>query len=172
MSAAKINQDREAGRRRLGMLTVSAVSIKPRPALAAARLLLEAEGLPASDLDAAQLEHFFFAGADAAPLGIVGLEIFAGVALLRSLVVQSSARGSGLGGALLRHAESYAASRQVRDLFLLTTTAENFFLRHGYEPSARSSAPAAIVQTQEFSSLCPASSAFMRKRLRQRDTPL
>lgn len=149
-----------------------AVSIKARPALAAARLLLEAEGLPSSDLDATQLEHFFFVGADAAPVALVGLEIFAGVALLRSLVVQTAARRSGLGSALVRHAESYAASRQIRDLFLLTTTAENFFLRHGYEPTARSSAPASIVQTQEFSSLCPASSAFMRKRLRRRDTSL
>jgi amino-acid N-acetyltransferase len=154
------------------MPAMPAVSIKARPALAAARLLLEAEGLPSSDMDAAQLEHFFFVGADAAPVGLIGLEIFVGVALLRSLVVQTAARGNGLGSALVRHAESYAASRQVRDLFLLTTTAENFFLRHGYEPTARSSAPASIVQTQEFSRLCPASSAFMRKRLRRRDTSL
>jgi amino-acid N-acetyltransferase len=127
--------------------------------------LLEAEGLPASDLSDAHLEHFFFAGSDVSPTGLVGLELYGGNALLRSLVIGASERSKGLGSALVQHVEHYAASRQVRSIYLLTTTAETFFKRLGYERIERSKAPPAIQQTREFASLCPASSAFMVKLL-------
>ena len=142
--------------------------IRSQPSLSAVRRLLEAEGLPTSDLQASQLEHFFIAGPEEKPQGIVGLEVFADVALLRSLVVQRGARGRGLGHALVRHAEDYAALRHVGGIYLLTTTAEKFFQGLGYKSVARCDAPVSIQQTREFASLCPASSAFMMKRLKAR----
>jgi amino-acid N-acetyltransferase len=68
-----------------------------------------------------------------------------------------------LGSALTNHAEQYAASKGVRSIYLLTTTAEAFFKRLGYERIERSHAPTSIQQTREFAHLCPASSAFMLK---------
>jgi amino-acid N-acetyltransferase len=53
----------------------------------------------------------------------------------------------------------------VRSIYLLTTTAEVFFKRLGYERIERSRAPPSIERTREFASLCPASSAFMIKQL-------
>jgi amino-acid N-acetyltransferase len=50
-------------------------------------------------------------------------------------------------------------------MYLLTTTAETFFERRGYRRVDRTEAPQAIQTTVEFASLCPASSAFMIKRL-------
>jgi amino-acid N-acetyltransferase len=50
-------------------------------------------------------------------------------------------------------------------LYLLTTTADAFFRRLGYEQTARELAPPAIKATREFSSLCPSSSIFMVKQL-------
>ena len=44
-------------------------------------------------------------------------------------------------------------------------TAESFFARHGYASADRDDAPPAIRATREFSGICPASSAFMRKLL-------
>jgi len=44
-------------------------------------------------------------------------------------------------------------------------TAERFFACLGDAPLLRGRAPAAIEATTEFSSLCPASSVFMAKRL-------
>jgi arsenate reductase len=85
--------------------------------------------------------------------------------LLRSLVVDAGRRGTGEGAALLRHAESQARARGVRTLYLLTTTAEPFFARHGYARAAREAAPPAIRATREFSGICPASSAFMSRDL-------
>ena len=111
--------------------------IRPRPTLAAAKALLAAANLPVADLTDGHCEHFFYWGPPAAPTGLVGLELFGDVALLRSLVVSSGARSSGVGSALVRHAEHYAHSRGVRTLYLLTTTAEGFFARLGYSNAAR-----------------------------------
>ncbi len=87
------------------------------------------------------------------------------MALLRSLAVAAHVRGRGVGRALLADAERYARSHEVKDIYLLTTTAERFFARAGYERVERDSAPREIQQTEEFSTLCPATSALMRKRL-------
>ena len=141
--------------------------IRPRPSLAAAKGLLAASSLPTGDLTDGHCEHFFYWGPPDAPTGLVGLELFGDVALLRSLVVSADARSSGMGTALVRHAESYARSQGVRTLYLLTTTAEGFFTRLGYSNSARDTAPAAIRSTPEFAGICPASSAFMSKQLQE-----
>jgi amino-acid N-acetyltransferase len=127
--------------------------------------LLQAQGLPVSDITDEHLEHFFFVGSDGSPTGLVGLELYGTDALLRSLVVRENARSKGLGSALIEHAEQYAASMSVRSIYLLTIAAEAFFKRLGYERIERSQAPPSIERTREFASLCPASSAFMVKSL-------
>jgi len=139
--------------------------IRERPPQSSVVALLEAEGLPASDLTEAHLQHFFFIGTDGTPSALVGLEIYGRDALLRSLVVSATARTQGLGSALVLHAEQYAAAHEVRALYLLTTKAESFFEHRGYRRIERANAPSAIQSTREFASLCPASSAFMIKRL-------
>lgn len=139
--------------------------IAAHPKLAAASALLASANLPTSDLTEEHCRHFFFIGPGDAPAGLVGIELLGEVALLRSLVVAPAGRDSGAGSSLVRHAEDYARKRGVRNLYLLTTTAEAFFARRGYERAARDTAPAAIRATQEFADLCPASSAFMAKQL-------
>jgi amino-acid N-acetyltransferase len=146
-------------------METSALQISARPPLEAALRLLTAADLPTADLTAAHCEHFFLAGPPAHPIGLVGLEIFGDVALLRSLVVVPASRGTGAGSALLAHAESHARSLGVRSLYLLTTTAESFFAQRGYQHAPRESAPAAIRSTREFAGICPASSAFMTRTL-------
>jgi amino-acid N-acetyltransferase len=141
------------------------LQIRERPPHLSVVALLEAEGLPASDLTEAHLEHFFFSGSAGAPSALVGLEIYGEAALLRSLAVSAAARTQGLGSALVLHAERYAAARRVRAVYLLTTTAEAYFEHRGYRRIDRSQAPPSIQSTREFASLCPSSSAFMIKRL-------
>jgi len=135
------------------------------PKLATVAPLLLAANLPTVDLTPAHLEHFFTTGPQATPTGLVGLEIYGPNALLRSLVVDPSARAQGLGSALVAHIEQYARERDVRSIYLLTTTAEAFFERQGYRSVDRELAPPAIRATPEFAGLCPASSAFMAKAL-------
>jgi amino-acid N-acetyltransferase len=136
-----------------------------RPPRSGALALLHCQGLPVSDITDAHLEHFFFVGNGDFPTGLVGVEIYDSVALLRSLVVSENARSKGLGSALTQHAEQYAASKNVGAMYLLTTTAELFFNRLGYQRIDRTQAPPFIERTREFADLCPASSAFMVKSL-------
>jgi len=128
------------------------------------RPLLLGADLPASDL-ADPLEHFFGCGAVDDPDGIVGLELFDGEALLRSLVVRDSARTRGCGSALVAAAEEHARHAAVERIWLLTETAEEFFRRRGYRKAERIVAPPAIRQTSEFSALCPASAVLMTRHL-------
>jgi amino-acid N-acetyltransferase len=128
--------------------------------------LLAESQLPTSDLLPRHLEHFFACGPMEAPKGVVGLEIYDKVALLRSLAVAADSRGNGCGKALVAQAERYARSLGVAEIYLLTTTAAQFFERLGYKRTNRQGAPDAIRQTEEFSALCPSSSAFMVKTLR------
>ena len=139
------------------------LQISTRPALEVAIRILEAADLPTEDLTHAHVEHFSFAGSATQPTGLVGLEMFGEVALLRSLVVIPERRRHGDGKRLLEHAENHARSAGVRSLYLLTTTAEQFFERHGFVRASREAAPAAIRSTREFAGICPASSAFMSK---------
>jgi amino-acid N-acetyltransferase len=135
------------------------------PDLSAVKQLLSESSLPIEDITAQHLQHFFGCGSSLGLEGLVGLELFGEVALLRSLAVASSRRGTGVGSGLVAHAEHHARNQGVQSLYLLTTTAEQFFLRRGYARIPRDEAPTAIRNTREFSGICPASSAFMVKYL-------
>ena len=141
------------------------MDILPNPDESSVKNLLSESGLPIEDITAQHLHHFFGTGSGLELEGLVGLELYGDVALLRSLAVASSRRGSGVGPGLVAHAERYARDKGVQSLYLLTTTAEQFFLRRGYARIPREDAPAAIKGTKEFSGICPLSSTFMVKQL-------
>jgi amino-acid N-acetyltransferase len=144
---------------------MSEVAIHRRPASGAAAALLESAGLPVSDLTDVYMEDFFYVGPASAPIGLIGVEMCGVDALLRSLVVNPEHRSAGLGQALVAHAESHAREQGARAIYCLTTTAETFFRRRGYVDADRDRAPAAVRETREFSAICPASSAFLVKKL-------
>jgi amino-acid N-acetyltransferase len=146
---------------------MTSIEITARPTRAAAIALLRAAELPTEDLADEKLEHFFLAGDRVSPAGLVGLELYGRDALLRSLVVQPQSRAAGIGSQLVAHAEDHAARHGVRSVYLLTTTAEDFFAARGYAPADRSAAPDSIRSTREFAGLCPANSAFMIKQLQE-----
>lgn len=125
-------------------------------------LLTEAR-LPVADLaDSHSLNLLGFRDRDCL-VGVVGVEVYGRVGMLRSLAMDPTHRNTGLGAALVSNAESWAAEQGIETQYLLTTTAAQFFTRRGYEAVPRSEAPAVIAATSQFSELCPASSTFMRK---------
>ena len=77
------------------------------------------------------------------------------------LRLQGHGLGHGLTEAAIRMAEDVGAPA----IYLLTTTAERFFPKFGFEPIARTDVPANIQTSVEFTSACPPSAAVMRKRL-------
>lgn len=95
------------------------------------------------------------------PRGWVGLELYGEDALLRSLVVPKERRGRGDGRLLVDAAIAEARGSGVARLWLLTTTAADFFARLGFTAVERSSAPSAIRATREFADICPASAVCM-----------
>ena len=129
------------------------------------KILLENCGLPISDLDTGKFENFLYVGAFDNPVGIIGLEFFTSVALLRSLAVSKNARGKGYGKALVSAAENYAKSKNIKELYLLTDTAETFFNKLDYYSIQRELAPESIKNTSEFSSICKESAVLMTKQL-------
>lgn len=125
--------------------------------------LLASEGLPASDLDVASLSTFVVQHEAGALRGVVGLELYGDVALLRSLVVRKDQRGNGLGAALVEAAEARAKAAGIFKIYLLTTTADRFFAKLGYRRIPRDEAPEEIRRTSQFAGLCPSSAVLMCK---------
>ena len=98
-------------------------------------------------------------------IGTVGLEAYNGDGLLRSLAVSASYRNRGLAQALLTEVVAYARSKDVHQLFLLTTTATGFFSKRGFTVVERNTVPDNIAATKEFRSLCPSTASCMRREL-------
>ncbi len=143
----------------------SSESIEPVDQPAEIKQLLSACELPTADISISKCLLFFGYRSDTELVGVIGLEVYGPVALLRSLAVSSTHRNLGLGRSLVAFAEAYAASLGIESLYLLTTSAETYFSKLGYSPASREETPLSIKATMQFSSLCPASSAFMHKRL-------
>lgn len=127
--------------------------------------LLESAKLPIDDLDANRLLNFEVAKLDGGIIGCAGIEVYDRTGLLRSVAVAKHWQHSGLGQRLVREAESLASMLGIDDLYLLTTTAEGFFERLGFLRIDRAKAPKAIQESPQYTSLCPASAAFMHKTL-------
>jgi len=131
----------------------------------AIKQFLEANELLHQDIEPTDLKHFLMARDSSAMIGLVGLEIQGGLALLRSLAVNEGYRNRGLATLLIEKIEDYARSLKISTLYLLTMTAEDFFKKHDYQRTARETAPTGIQKTAEFKELCPASAAFMVKNI-------
>lgn len=127
--------------------------------------LLEECNLPADDIGSNQQVECYGIRDKSNLIGLVGLEVLGSVALLRSLAVSLESRGNSIGKELVNFAESRSASLGVSQLYLLTTTAYNYFERLGYKVINRDLAPEQIRQTSQFSSICPSSAVFMVKEI-------
>ena len=98
-------------------------------------------------------------------VGSAAIEIYADGGLLRSVAVDADHRGAGLGERLTAAAIEAAERRELPALYLLTTTAERFFPRFGFERIAREDVPASVQASIEFRGACPDSAVVMLKRL-------
>jgi amino-acid N-acetyltransferase len=129
----------------------------------AAIRLLENCKLPASDI---QPETKLFVMEEGNKvIATVALEHDHNDALLRSLSVETNYRNKGVGQQLVSFIEDYARQQGVQNIYLLTTTAADFFNKKGYQKIERTEAPPFIQNTSEFSSVCPSSATVMKKQL-------
>lgn len=141
-------------------------SLTLRPAepsdLAAVTRLLVTAKLPADGLDEQFGPSYVIATMGSEVVGAEGIERYGDTGLLRSAVVSDRWRGRGIGDRLTRNRLAWAKEQQIRELWLLTTTAEDWFTRYGFLPADRAAAPAAMQESREFRDACPASATAMR----------
>ena len=146
-----------------------APKLVPHPLRAGERQVLAAaltkSKLPVDDLEAPG--HFFwrFETVDEVPVGFGGLEVYGTDALLRSLVTLPPVRNRGVGSAIVAALEFEAGLLGCRSIWLLTTSAAEFFGRLGYAKCDRAVVPETIMETQEFVSLCPTTADVLVKRI-------
>jgi amino-acid N-acetyltransferase len=127
-------------------------------------LLLEAK-LPVEGIRDFFPQNYAVAERDGNVVGAIGVETYGRYGLVRSAVVSEAARGSGIGGDLVRERLAWSRSNNIQQLFLLTTTAPAFFEKLGFQFVDRAEVPREVHQAQEFASICPASATVMMLRL-------
>lgn len=94
-------------------------------------------------------------------VGVGALERHGSDGLIRSLVVASASRSSGIGSGIVAELERTADEHGLAGTYLLTDTAEQFFARRGYRRIGRHDAPEAVMGSVEWSTVCPQSSIAM-----------
>jgi amino-acid N-acetyltransferase len=126
--------------------------------------ILAAEKLPISDLPET-LENFTVVIQGSEVIGVAGLEIYGKYGLLRSVAVRPKFRGQGVANELLGRMETLAAAKRLKEIYLLTETAPEYFKRKGYRQITRAEVPAEVLQSSEFSHVCPQSAIVMKKKI-------
>lgn len=132
--------------------------------LAAIHALLERAGLPVAGL-ASHLDTTLVLREGQQLVACAAIEPYGAAGLLRSVAVDPSHRGRGLGGRLTEAAIALARARGIRTLYLLTETAGPFFRRFGFTGIPRGEVAAAVQASVEFTTACPSSAAAMVREL-------
>jgi amino-acid N-acetyltransferase len=126
--------------------------------------LLGKADLPTAGV-ADSFSHFIVAESEGDLVGVVGLELYGESALLRSAAVEEGWRGTGVGRLLVERALDLARERRIEDVYLLTTTAEEYFPKFGFACVSRDAVVEEVRSSVEFQGACPASAVVMRKHL-------
>jgi amino-acid N-acetyltransferase len=130
-------------------------SIELRPArpddLPAVLALLEAAHLPPWDTEE-HLHNFVVAEQDGSIVGCGGFEAYpaGNVALVRSMAVDESLRGSGLGGRILEWVMERAGSLGMSEFYLFTMTARDFYLKFDFVDVTLDEIPEAAQEATQY----------------------
>lgn len=141
----------------------SEITIAPATAadVDAIRGLLVTNNLPVDGVD----DHwrtFIVARDGDAIVACGGAEPYQFAALIRSVAVRDDYRGRGVGRRIVRQLLDRLASRGLREFYLLTTTAEDYFKRRGFKTVDRDEVHPQILGSREFQGACPDDAVCMR----------
>jgi amino-acid N-acetyltransferase len=148
-------------------LRAGEVEIAPTtlPDLRGISALLEELDLPTDGIADQFPGAFVKATRDGALVGCAALEIYGRAGLLRSVAVKPSLQLAGIGRALVADQLASARAKRLEAVYLLTTTAADYFPRLGFVPCDREGVPAELASSPEFASVCPASAKCLVLRL-------
>ena len=126
--------------------------------------LLRDNKLPIAGV-AANIHAFVVAEKKQRIIGTAAIERYGHFGLLRSVAITAAFKGQGLGASLVDKILEHGKASGIEEVFLLTTTAENYFPRFGFERISRDDVPEALNQSEEFRGACPDSAIVMRLKL-------
>lgn len=131
---------------------------------AAVAALLEQASLPVDGVADLFGENCVVAEGAGGLAGVAAIEPYGAYGLLRSVAVAPNERNHGLAARLVLDRLAWASKHGMTAVYLLTTTAADYFPRFGFERISREEAPAEIRSAPQFTSCCPASAVLMRTR--------
>ena len=139
------------------------IVIEPAKAtdVATIKLILQANQLPVQGVD----DHWrtFLVARDGDKIvACGGAEAYPIAALIRSIAVLPDYQRHGLGRRLVRQLLDRLAARGLREFYLLTTTAEDYFRKRGFKTIERDEVHPQLLASREFKDACPASAVCMR----------
>ena len=142
---------------------MSEITISPASAadVEAIKTLLLANDLPTAGVDD-HWKTFLVARDGEAIVGCGGAEAYQFAALIRSVAVRPEHRRTGIGRRLVRQLLDRLASRGLREFYLLTTTAEEYFKKRGFKTIDRDEVHPQLLSSREFQDACPESAVCMR----------
>lgn len=128
--------------------------------------ILNLSGLPNKDIHPLR-QHFIIAEIMGKIVGCAAIEVHGNYGLFRSLAVIDAFRNLKVGSGLLNRIIQLSKNMELNELFLLTTTAPDYFRRAGWEQISRNEVPTQIAESTEFTSICPSTAICMNKQLFQ-----
>jgi len=143
-------------------MTLRAEPARPHDLRGALDLLGRSE-LTEQDVAERWGHYFVVREDDGRVVGVAGLELHGEDGLLRSVAVDPDYRGQGIAASLVAAAMERAKKVSLRAVYLLTTTARDYFARRGFADCPREEAPAGIRESWEYRSGCPSTAAFMKR---------
>jgi amino-acid N-acetyltransferase len=142
---------------------VDEIVIAPAKAtdVASIKLILEANQLPVAGVD--QHWRTFLVARDGDKIvACGGAETYPIAALIRSIAVLPDYQRHGLGRRLVRQLLDRLAARGLREFYLLTTTAEDYFGKRGFKTIERDEVHPQLLASRAFQDAYPLSAVCMR----------
>ena len=136
-----------------------------------AQELLKKVRLPFEDIYSENISLFELIH-DNETIAIGGFEFYENDAIIRSIAVIPEKQLKGTGTFLVNALEDIAIKEGVKKFYLLTTTAEKFFKKKGYNLIDRKLVPESIKSSAEFKSICPDTATCMTKDLTKKYVPI
>ncbi|MBN1181349.1 MAG: GNAT family N-acetyltransferase [Bacteroidales bacterium] len=126
--------------------------------------LLNGANLPTADVLPGN-QKFWVMRQSGTITGCVALEEYGEYGLFRSFAIREDLRNKGLGTMLYKKSIEHIKLSGIKVLYLLTTKADKYFGRTGWETISRADVPELIKSSGEFSSICPQSAVCMRLKI-------
>jgi amino-acid N-acetyltransferase len=117
------------------------------------KIFLKRFKLPAGGIEP-HLQNFIMVKCEDGLVGTLGLEIYDKLGVLRSFAVEPESRGLGIGQEMYGQMLEHVRSLGLTDLYLLTTSAELYFAKRGFEKVERKGTPPVLGKSIEFKSAC------------------